>query len=517
MRQSHRIIYNVLAGYAGQLVAVVTSLLLIPFLIHRLGEEKYGVFLLVSSVVAILQIVQANIAKVTTVFMASHLARGDYERATALLSSSNLILTGVGFVGGSVLILARGIIVAFFLVPTDLTGAFQFCVALMGVQVALTFPISGYLGLLLALQRYDIDSARLVVAQILRAMLVVCIFSLTEARLEILVAIDVGIELFRQVWVVLATRRLCPQVKYRLQRFDAVEAWGVVKYGFYVFMKQVAAVVAEQGPSWIIGGLIGVAQVTYYYLIVVVLKFAGRLVRGMTLVLVPVASRYTTKGAKEKVRELLVRGTRYSFVLTGLILVVGISLARPFYAFWLGGEYAFLAPFAVVVLAAGAIGLPANCAQQILFGAGEVRRLFVATASAAVISLSVLAAIIGLTDAHYWAMALSAAALHVSLGIAYNMLAIRYLGVSWRRLIWRSYLLPGMGFLPAVLVTALILQWWEPPSLYYLAIPAAVAAILFLGFFLFVVMNKDEWRLAWEVCSGLRERIFRRRKPEDKP
>lgn len=489
-------------------------MLLVPFLVHRLTKQGYGVFLLALSVGMVIELIRANVGKSTTIQMARHLAHHEYDHVSELLSTATVLISIVGVLGGVIVIVLRSWIVGFFTLSPEWIATFETALVLVAIRIMVAFPFMGSVGLLLALQRYDIEVSRTRSTQILRAIVIVVCFTVFEPLVELLLVIEIAMQLVLGLWVVVATRKLCPRVHLRLRHFRKDKVGEILHIGVFIFLKQIGTMLSSLGPQWVVGAMLGASYVTYLYLIRMVNSVLMRLVHTMTLVLVPVASKYESLQDRNTIAELVIRGTRYSLLLVGMVLVICIPLMRPIYTIWMGPEYAFLAPYAVVLMLACIVGAPANTSLQILDGMGKVRGTFLSTITVAIIGLALLTAAIILKYEPIFSMTLAVTAITALAGIGYQLLSLLQLDIPGRRLIWSAYVLPALAFVPPIGVVGLLNWWLGPTSVVSLGGLSALGLVTYLGVVAWKVLTPSEWRLARETLVDLRSRLrWRRRKP----
>ena len=83
----------------GQFLVVGISLGLTPFLLHRLGATQYGIFVLVSSIKALLSNLDGGLGPTGYRYFPVYVGRGDVAATTSLLIT---ILTLVVLIVGAV-------------------------------------------------------------------------------------------------------------------------------------------------------------------------------------------------------------------------------------------------------------------------------------------------------------------------------------------------------------------------------------------------------------------------------
>src|SRR5689334_7759573 len=87
-RSAGRTVFNVLTNWGAVLLGMSISFVLSPFLVHHLGDARYGLWGVIGSIIGYLGLLDFGIRVGVTRFVARHDATGDREAATRLVSTA---------------------------------------------------------------------------------------------------------------------------------------------------------------------------------------------------------------------------------------------------------------------------------------------------------------------------------------------------------------------------------------------------------------------------------------------
>ena len=167
-----QIIHNVLVNWAAYAVTIVIGFFMSPFLVHHLGDSVYGVWMLLGSLTGYLGLLDLGITPSTVKKVAEYRAQDDQNAINRVVTGGVMVFLLIGAV--SFLI---SIVISFFfndLFPNPLSRETAAgLVLLTGLNLAVTFPASVFLGVLRGFQRYDIDASVSTLALIARSILIV--------------------------------------------------------------------------------------------------------------------------------------------------------------------------------------------------------------------------------------------------------------------------------------------------------------------------------------------------------
>jgi O-antigen/teichoic acid export membrane protein len=151
----NRVGTNILANYFGKAIVVLASLAFVPFYIRYLGIEAYGLIGFYSLLQGLVAVLDLGLSPTLNRELARLSARQDSaQQARDLVRTLEMIYWSIGvFIGIGVVFLAP-IIAHRWIHPQGLTAAaVQRSVLLMGIMLALQWPLSFYEGGLMGLQR----------------------------------------------------------------------------------------------------------------------------------------------------------------------------------------------------------------------------------------------------------------------------------------------------------------------------------------------------------------------------
>ena len=163
------------------------------------------------------------------------------------------------------------------------------------------------------------------------------------------------------------------------------ELGGIVAYSWRVALVDANGVVHRSMDRVIVGAVIGPAAVTLVEIATQIQNAANAVLSAMSYAVTSSSAWLRGRGDTATLRELLERGTRYSLLLTWPLAVMSAVLADPLIRLWVGPRYHEAAGLAIVALLPLAAAAPLQVGSNMLRGTGHVQRiLWPAAASTAV-------------------------------------------------------------------------------------------------------------------------------------
>ena len=91
MDKTNKIIYNTGIVYAQLIIATFVSLFSVRFVLQALGEEDYGVYMLVAGVIALLEVLSMSMSHTSMRYMSHSLGKNDLETSLKTFNTTLFI------------------------------------------------------------------------------------------------------------------------------------------------------------------------------------------------------------------------------------------------------------------------------------------------------------------------------------------------------------------------------------------------------------------------------------------
>lgn len=364
-----RIIQNVLVNWLAYAVTIVIGFFMSPFLVHRLGDPVYGVWTLLGSLTGYLGLLDFGITPSTVKSVAAYRAKDDLDGINRVVTGGVAVFVVVG-----VFSLCLSCILSVYfndIFRNPLTRETTVLLVLLtGLNLAITFPASVFIGVLRGYQRYDIDATVSTLALIARSLLIVYLLRAGHSIIALAVATFV-FDMARLAYLTRCVYRLNPALKVSREYFDKGEMRRLFGHSSHFFLIAVGNRINFMTDSIIIGLYLNAAAITLYSIPLRLVTYLRELVIEMTGVLMPAITHLHATEATEGVRELHVRATKYAALLCLPVALLFWVLGDRFISLWMGPGYeegAYLLHILTIGIVALLIGTPTG---SVLTGLGR--------------------------------------------------------------------------------------------------------------------------------------------------
>lgn len=488
-----RFAFTTAVNGVGMIIGFAASMVLTPLVLHSLGEETYGLWVLITSfsiASGYLSILDFGIQSSVVKFVAEHSARDEQGGLNQVVSASLYLFVGLSVVGAIALALfGHFFLTSVFRIPPHLVPIMRLLLDLLAIQTLFEFPGLALSAVIDGLQRYDIQRAAQIVYVLVYS---VAIYVLVTAGFGVLAigVTSLALALVRTAYFALTVGRLMPRLRFT-RRFDRRVLSRVARFSGKVFLIRMNALVYYAMDKTLIAAMLSSTLLTLYDVASKLRNVALAPLSLITSQIVPIAARREGLGDEAGLRRLFLTGTKYQLALALPGAVAVYILADPFIRLWVGPSYAQAVPLAQLFVVYVVLDAAVSVGYNVMIGMGAVGSLvliqvFTTTGLNLLVSV-ILTPRIGVAGV-IWGTVVGTA---VSV-VPYVLLYTRRLHLSVGGLLRASVLPPVVA--AAVLATVL----WAgtrlvvPRSFAILAIEASVgAAIYALSFFAFATSRGE--------------------------
>lgn len=347
---ARKVVRNTLFNYLAVFSITIIRLAAIPVIVHGLGNDRFGIYAAILSVVGYVGLLDLGIGMSLTKFVAEYDAKKDHGTLAEFLSTALLLYIGLGAVGAALLAGGCGLLVReVFQIPELLWPEARLVVWISAVSLfnGLTLGIFG--NLLNGLQRQDL-SRTIGIANTL----------LTYGGAIVLIRLGlglVGFVLFTAIMDLLSflvqmaiAKRLVPTLPFLPRTFRIERMRQILNFSFAMFINQLAVRNMGSLDKLVLGFFLPIANVTLYSIGFTLTSFCFRLPAAAVLASMPAASELQAKDRMAAVQELVLRGIKYTGILAVPVFTVVGGLAPCLVRLWMGEGYESSARVAQILL-----------------------------------------------------------------------------------------------------------------------------------------------------------------------
>jgi O-antigen/teichoic acid export membrane protein len=348
---------------------------LAPFIVHRLGNVAYGVWVLAISSINYLGILDLGMASSVVRFVSKGHATKDHQLASEALSAVLWVRLQIA----ALILTLSGVLAAVFplvfKVPQALAVDAREAILIIGITTTITMSFGVFSSTLSALNRYDLRSYVTLTQLAIRVIGVVAVLRtghgiVAIALCELLTA-AIGNSL-----LVFFARRTYPELVVRLSKPKKDVLRNIWSYSVYAFLVTIAVQLVYQTDNLVVGAFVSAAAVTFYSIGNSLCRYTDQIIGAMTMTFTPAASTYEAVGDTSSLRALYFNGTRVTMAFSLPIVITLIIRGGSFIGVWMGPEYSKISGTVLAILASAQMfSIQNSTAGAIAFGVEKHKML----------------------------------------------------------------------------------------------------------------------------------------------
>jgi len=365
-----KIIKNTIYNSIGRIWLMLVTLLLTPYILHKLGVQVFAVWSLVFVVANYLGVLDFGIRTSFAKYIAEYHTKKDQGSINAVINCGIIFyLVFSLFIIGLAVIL-RSPIISILQIPSSIHKESMFAILGMVLILALNNTFSIFEAILVGLQRMDVQNKIMIFASFFNA---AGTFFFLEKGLGIKgLVINYGIvSLIVAVLNVYFSYRLLPYIRIGLSWMDKEIFRRLFNYGIKMQICSFAAIIYTQADKVILSHFLGLNFVTFYELGQKAANAIKMFPMLLISALVPAVSELEASNDKEKLRELYERGSKYISLVVFPLIFLSIIVASDLINLWVGDKFSLaVLSFQVLIIGYG-INVLTGMGTSIVRGIGK--------------------------------------------------------------------------------------------------------------------------------------------------
>jgi O-antigen/teichoic acid export membrane protein len=370
---SKRIFLNIFSNWANLLILIGVKFFLTPFFIHKLGDEEYGVWILILSFIGYMEVLNLGLNTAIVRYLSKYFAVKDYKRMNEIFNTSFFLFSMI-----AVLIVILVFVLAFFVSDLfDFGGKMIYKIIFIIVGINFAFQFIGYAltAVLSAKQKY-LEINIFGTSSFLISTVLIVIALMMGYKLFAVALIQIFSNFVRGTLVSLYSLKISPELKLNFKDIKRDAFKNLFSYNFYNLLINISTKINLSASIIIIGKFLSAEAITFYSIPNSLISYLHTLIMQMQMVLVPRFSSLEAQNKNEQIQKNLLILVRYTLILAIPIVYVFIFYGDSFIRLWLSDKYADLSGKILIILAIGKIfhisQLPTETALK---GIGKLKSL----------------------------------------------------------------------------------------------------------------------------------------------
>ncbi|HVO63595.1 MAG TPA: flippase [Terriglobales bacterium] len=370
--EKNRIIKNVGSNWFSLAINVLVGMLLSPFIVHRLGDAAFGIWVLIFSITGYYGIFDLGIRSAIIRYVSKFSATSDIEGLAKVINTNLFLYICTGIASMLVTVVLALHLNSIFHIPAEFHNDARWLLLMTGASVALGFPLGMMGGVLEGLQRFYVLSWTNTVSNLLRALLIVIALDHGGGLLTV-AFITVGLATLASLVRAIVAMRICP-IPLGLHYVNWKTFTSMAHYSGVTFIIMIAQRLKFKTDEIVLGAMMSAAAITYFNFGARIVDYAGSVVTSLAQIFVPMASHSEAVGDMDRLRKIFVTGNRFCAFTIFPITVTLIILGKSIIEVWVGKKYVATSyPVLVIMILCCTLLWAQAASGRLLLGIGRHR------------------------------------------------------------------------------------------------------------------------------------------------
>lgn len=333
MSRTRRFLSGMGFGYITQILTMIIGFWLVPFLLFRIGQHNYGLWLVGTQIMFYLGLLDLGIVALLPREVAFATGRaGSIQNAVEL---PNLIGETVRVVFGQLPFVILGAFIAWLMIPTD-WKALSNPIGLLLIAFVITFPLRIFGAIIHGLQDYTFQGGVTLFSYVASTALTILLI-VAGAGLYALAIGWFSLQLINSVMSWHRLRRHFPGLlPKRLPRLSWERARVRLSQGLWVSANQIATVLLTGTDLLIIGKLFGPAAIVPYACTGKLISVLANQPHMLMSAAGPGLSQIKAGESRARLSEVCISIAQATLMLSGAVVCVVLSINQGFVGRWVG-------------------------------------------------------------------------------------------------------------------------------------------------------------------------------------
>jgi O-antigen/teichoic acid export membrane protein len=330
---------NSLVNLSGQLIPLVVLVITMPYVIHGLGVDRFGVLSLAQIILGYFSLFDFGLGRATTKFVAEALGKDQINHIPSIIYTSFLAQMILGFAGGLILyFLSHQAITFVFKIPPHLLEETRLMFTLLSIAIPVIICTLSIRGAIEASQRFDLINMVKVPSNVL-------LFSIPAIAVFFGLKLPGIMFLFILSWLMtlLAYFWICSMLyKSLIKEFFNIDKQlmkPLFLFGGWVLLSNILIPILNNSDRVIIGILISIEAVAYYSVSYEIISRLNIVPISISAALFPAFAIHIFQ-EKNNIKGLYLSTFKYLLIIIGTLTVSVIFISKVFLTLWLGERIA---------------------------------------------------------------------------------------------------------------------------------------------------------------------------------
>lgn len=471
---------------------LIVAFFMMPFIIHSLGDRMYGFWILVGTFLGYYGLLNLGLSSAVGRYVSRALGKNNVKEMNSIVNTSLVLFTIIGAIALCISFIAA-IFCFYFIKSPEEVNLFRKVIIIMGVSMAIGFPIRVFGGILTSYLRYDLSTytsmIRLTIANIF-----IYYFLKIGYGILALAVITFFASLLEYMLILHFAKKTFPQLEISYSYYNKDRAKLLFGYSGKSFIIQLADILRFKVDSFVIAGFLNLSLVTYYSVGARLIEYFVQLIVSSVGIMSPVFSQYEGRDDFDSIRKKFLDVTKISIIVSVFIGASIIYYGKVFIQRWMGPDFDSSYYVALILCVPYITALMQTPSIGLLYGISKHHYFAITNTCEGVLNL--ILSIILVKHYGIYGVALGTAISMIILKVFIQPVFVcRVINLSLYKYYFKTLFLTTLKMLTPLLFYFYIIKDFLKADYVNIIVTGGIQVLLFMPIAFFFVLNKKERKL----------------------
>ena len=373
--------------YLVTFVELLVGVFMLPFNTSHLGQSAYGLWVLAASITIYFSMLNLGYGYAVVRYVAQFRAHRDAAGLNQVVSTMFFVFAGIGLIAYALAALIALNLQSLFNVRPEQVTTGRTVLLVISTYIALGFPFSVFGAVMNGFQRKYLNGIIGMSTSIIVAVVNVIVLLMGYGLVELVIA-TTAVRIFSYFGYRLNAYRVFPALEVSLRHVRLSRLKEITGFSAYMLLIDLANKLNYATDAVVIGVFVNTAAIAIWAVAQRLIELTQRLTDQLNGALFPVVVDSAALGNLDRLKVILLQGTRLSLAMV-LPVATGLALlAEPVVLLWVGPQFTASVPIIHILAAVVAFRVGNATATTLLKGAGDHRLLALSNLSIGVANLA---------------------------------------------------------------------------------------------------------------------------------
>ena len=328
-------------GYINMIANIIVTFVYTPIMLKLMGNEEFGLYSLVSSVISYLSVLDMGFGNAMIRFISKAQAKKEYDKEKEINGLFLILYSAIGiitiFIG---IALINNIQKLFPALTQDEIGKAKVIMEILILTIAISFPLSIFDSYVMACEKFKFLKILNLVKTISIPLTMLPLLFLGYKAIAMVIVTSIFNIMYHICTLLCCFKKLNMQIYISKGKFNVELFKNIFNYSFFVFLGLIVDTVFNNTDQVILGSVCGTVAVSIYSVGSKIINMNTTVSTTLSGLFLPkITKMLEEKEADYKISNLFLKVSRIQIYLMVLISSGFIVYGKQFLNLWVGGGY----------------------------------------------------------------------------------------------------------------------------------------------------------------------------------